>query len=330
MFRNLCAFRAGRIQYIMFCSSNIFIGVLSLSCLAWGGSKVSADAIERVGEPSRTLPVSENLVLEKIAGDYNGCEGPLWVDDDEGGYLMYGAVHTNIAYIWRENTGAIELKNPSNEASAFKPAPDKPGTFIVAEQTTRRIVRYETDGFISLVANRFKGKLFNRPNDLTIHSDGSVWFTDPDYLFKSRPQETKELEAQHIFRIDLGDGSVQSMDASLNKPNGIAFTPDEKYVLASDTTTNKVFKWKIFKGRLGPRSVFVELPQDRLDGIKFDWKGNLWVAAADSIYIVSPDGTVFAKIAMPIKPTAIEFGGADRRTPFITTRQAVFRLVNPS
>jgi gluconolactonase len=311
-------------------SSNIFMGVLCLYCLLWGVSTVSADSIERVGKATRELPISSNLVLEKIAGDYNGCEGPLWVEDDEGGYLMYGAVHTNIAYIWREGTGAIELKNPSNEASVFKPAPDKSGTFIVAEQTTRRIVRYEKDGSISLVADRFEGKQFNRPNDLTIHSDGSVWFTDPDYLFKQRPKETKELDAQHIFRIDLGDGSVQSMDASLDKPNGITFTPDEKYVLASDTSTSKVFKWEVLEDGLGPRSVFVELPQDRLDGIKFDWKGNLWVAAADSIYIVSPDGTVFAKIAMPIKPTAIEFGGTDRRTPFITTRQAVFRLVNPS
>ena len=306
------------------------MGVLSLSCLAWGGSKVCADAIDRVGESSRTLPISENSILEKITGDYNRCEGPLWVEDDEGGYLMYGAVHTNIAYIWRESTGAVELKNPSNEASAFKPAPDKPGTFIVAEQTTRRIVRHETDGSISLVANRFEGRLFNRPNDLTIHSDGSVWFTDPDYLFKPRPQETKELAAQHIFRIDLKDKSVQSMDASLDKPNGITFSPDESSLFVTDSSTNKVFKWEVLKNGLGPRSVFVELPQDRLDGMKFDWKGNLWVAAADSIFIVSPDGTLFAKIAMPIKPTAIEFGGTDRRTPFITTRQAVFRLVNPS
>ncbi len=120
------------------------------------------------------------------------------------------------------------------------------------------------------------------------------------------------------------------MDASLDKPNGITFSPDESSLFVTDSSTNKVFKWEVLKNGLGPRSVFVELPQDRLDGMKFDWKGNLWVAAADSIFIVSPDGTLFAKIAMPIKPTAIEFGGTDRRTPFITTRQAVFRLVNPS
>ena len=293
-------------------------------------SRVSAGTIEHVGSASRKLPISTNLVLEKIAGDYNGCEGPLWVGDAEGGYLMYGAVHTNITYIWRENTGAIKLKNPSNEASAFKPAPDKLGTFIVAEQTTRRIVRYEKEGSISLVADRYQGKRFNRPNDIAIHSDGSVWFTDPDYLFRIRPEEIKELDAQQIFRIDLKDTIVQSMDASLNKPNGIAFTPDEKHVLVSDSSTNKVFKWEILKDRLSRRSVFAELPQKGLDGIRFDWEGNLWVAAADSIFIVSPEGGVFAKISMPIKPTAIEFGGPDRRTPFFTTRQAVFRLINPS
>ena len=314
----------------MFCSSIISVGVLCLSCFALGGSTVWADTLERIGNASRKLPISTNLVLEKIAGDYNGCEGPLWVDDNEGGYLMYGAVHTNITYVWRENTGAIELKNPSNEASAFKPAPDKPGTFIVAEQTTRRIVRYEKDGSTNLVADRYHGKRFNRPNDIAIHSNGTVWFTDPDYLFRIRPEDIKELEAQHIFRIDLKNTTVQSMDASLNKPNGIAFTPDDKHLLVADSSTNKVFRWEIFKDGLGPRSVFAELPQKGLDGIRFDWEGNLWVAAADSVYIVSPEGEVFAKISMPIKPTAIEFGDPDRRTPFITTRQAVFRLINPS
>lgn len=308
----------------------IFVYIFSLQCLQSSGSTVWADTLESIGDASRTLPISTNLVLEKIAGDYDGCEGPLWVDDNEGGYLMYGAVHTNITYVWRENTGAIELKNPSNEASAFKPAPDKPGTFIVAEQTTRRIARYEMDGSVSLVSDRYQGKRFNRPNDIAIHSNGTVWFTDPDYLFRIRPGEIKELDAQHIFRIVLKNTTVQSMDASLDKPNGIAFTPDEKHLLVSDSSTNKVFRWEISKDRLGPRSVFVELPQNRLDGIRFDWEGNLWVAAADSVFIVSPEGEVFAKISMPIKPTAIEFGGPNRRTPFITTRKAVFRLINPS
>lgn len=293
-------------------------------------SPVMAGVIERVGDSTQALPVAENLVLEKIAGGYDGCEGPLWVEDEQGGYLMYGAVHTNITYVWREGVGAVELKNPSNEASAFKPAPDKPGSFFVAEQTTRRIVRYETDGSISLVADRYNGKLFNRPNDLVVPSDGSLWFTDPDYLFKQRTDEIKELTAQHIFRVDTMDGTVQSMDASLDKPNGIAFGLDEKYLFVADSATNKVFKWEVLNDGLGPRRVFVELPQNRLDGIRFDWRGNLWIAAADSVFIVSPDGIVFAKIPMPIKPTAIEFGGSDGRTPFITTRQAVFRLVNPS
>ena len=294
------------IRYFMFCSSIISVGVLCLSCFV-GGSTVWADTLERIGNASRKLPISTNLVLEKIAGDYNGCEGPLWVDDNEGGYLMYGAVHTNITYVWRENTGAIELKNPSNEASAFKPAPDKPGTFIVAEQTTRRIVRYEKDGSTNLVADRYHGKRFNRPNDIAIHSNGTVWFTDPDYLFRIRPEDIKELEAQHIFRIDLKNTTVQSMDASLNKPNGIAFTPDDKHLLVADSSTNKVFRWKSSKTPGTPVGFCGVAPKGP-DGIRFDWEGNLWVAAADSVYIVSPEGEVFAKISMPIKPTAIEFG----------------------
>lgn len=81
------------------------------------------------------------------------------------------------------------------------------------------------------------------------HSNGSVWFTDPDYLFRIRPEEIKELDAQHIFSIDLKNTTVQSMDASLGKPNGIAFAPDEKHLLVSDSSTNKVFKWEILKDK---------------------------------------------------------------------------------
>ncbi len=289
-----------------------------------------AQSILRIGDSTRDLPVSENLILEKIAGgDYDGCEGPLWVDDSKGGFLLYGAVHTNIAFRWRESTGPVEFRNPSHEASAFKPDPERPGAFIVAEQTTRRIVRYEVDGSTSIIADNYKGKAFNRPNDLAIYSDGSIWFTDPDYLFKQRPHETKELSAQHIFRIDSESDQVTSMDASLSKPNGIAFSKDEKTLYVSDSATHFVYQWPILRnGRLGKRSIFVELPESRLDGIQFDAKGNLWVAAATSVYIVAPSGEVFAKIPLPLKPTAIAFGGEMGNTPYLTTRQAVFRLAS--
>jgi len=117
------------------------------------------------------------------------------------------------------------------------------------------------------------------------------------------------------------------MDASLNKPNGITFSVDEKHLYTSDSSTANVYRWPVLKNRtLGKRETFVELPERGIDGIKFDWQGNLWAAAKTHVYLVSPDGEVFAKIPMPIKPTAIAFGGADRRTPYITTRQAVFRL----
>jgi gluconolactonase len=243
---------------------------------------------------------------------------------------MYGAVHTNIVYQWSHAKGAIEFKNPSNEASAFALDPHNPGAFLVAEQTTRRIVRYNTDGSTTTVADRYQGKALNRPNDLTLHSDGSLWFSDPDYLFKPRPHEIKELDAQHIFRLDPQNGKLQSMDASLNKPNGITFSDDEKYLYASDSASPNVYRWSVLKNKiLGEKSVFVELPERGIDGIKFDWQGNLWAAAKTHVYIVSPSGEAFAKVPMPIKPTAIAFGGTDRRTPFITTREAVFRLAPP-
>lgn len=295
-------------------------------------SSASAQSIQRLDGTNHPLPVPENLILQKIAGgDYDGCEGPIWIDDDQGGHLMYGAVHTNIVYQWSPAKGAVEYKNPSNEASAFAPDPHNPGAFLVAEQTTRRIVRYNTDGSVSTVADRYQGKRLNRPNDLTLHSDGSLWFTDPDYLFKPRPHEIKELDAQHIFRLDPQSGDIQSVEASFNKPNGIDFSADETFLYASDSASIDVYRWPVLKDKtLGERSVFAKMPERGIDGIKFDWRGNLWVTGKENIYIVSPQGVPFAKIPMPIKPTAIAFGGSDRRTPYITTRQAVFRLIPPT
>ncbi|MEM9157580.1 MAG: SMP-30/gluconolactonase/LRE family protein, partial [Verrucomicrobiota bacterium] len=273
----------------------------------------------------------ENLILEQIAGgDYDGCEGPLWVHNDEGGYLLYGAVHTNIVYKWTPAKGAVEYKNPSNEASAFVPDPHNPGAFLVPEQTTRRIVRYNTNGTVTTVADQYQGKSFNRPNDLVLHSDGSLWFSDPDWLFKQRPEEIKELDAQHIFRIDLKTGAVNSMDASLNKPNGIAFSHGERYLYATDSPTPRIYRWPVLPNKtLGPRETFASLAENGLDGIKFDKLGNLWVAAKQHVFIISPQGVPFAKIAVPIKPTAIAFGGPRNQTPYITTRKAVFRLTTP-
>lgn len=290
-----------------------------------------SQSIQVLKNSTRALPIPNNLILEKIAGgDYDGCEGPIWIDDDLGGHLMYGAVHTNIVYQWSPAKGAVKFKNPSNEASAFVPDPHNPGAFLVAEQTTRRIVRYNIDGSITTVADRYQGKRLNRPNDLTLHSDGSLWFTDPDYLFKPRPHEVKELDAQHIFRLDTQSGDIQSMDDSFNKPNGIDFSADEKYLYASDSASIDVYRWPVLKNQtLGKREIFATMPERGIDGIKFDWEGNLWVTGKANVYIVSPQGVPFAKIPMPIKPTAIAFGGPGRRTPYITTRQAVFRLTPP-
>ena len=261
-----------------------------------------------------------------IAGEFNGCEGAVWIQDAAGGHLRFGAVHTDVAFRWDPKNGLRGLRAPSYEASAFVPHPR--GGVIAAEQTTRRIVRYEQNGEVTTLAERFEGKRLNRPNDLALRADGSVWFTDPDYLFKVRPHETKELPGQFVFRLNPETGGLRAMVRDLILPNGIAFGPDESALYVGDSGTKLVYRWPLrVDDTLGPREEFVRVKNGPPDGIAFDREGNLWVACNRSVEIFSPAGKPLAELMLPGKrPASVAFGGPDGDWLFVCTRAAVYRL----
>ncbi len=304
-----------------------------------GGSTVCA-AVAAVGEAGTASPwtfhdasfqtiATANAKLEYLAGGFNGCEGAVWISEPSapgGGHLRFGAVHTDVAFRWDEKNGLRGLRAPSFEASAFRPHPA--GGLIVAEQTTRRIVRYEDDGRVTVLADRYEGKRLNRPNDLVVRRDGSVWFTDPDYLFKQRPQETKELGGQFVFRLVPATGELRAVITDLKLPNGIAFTPDESALYVGDSGAGTVDRWPVrADGTLGPREAFVRPRHGVPDGIACDRAGNVWIASAKAVEVFSPTGSPLGELAVPGKrPAAITFGGAKGEWLFICTREAVWRL----
>lgn len=277
--------------------------------------------------------VPADAQLEFIAGGFNGCEGAHWIaepGEPGGGHLRFGAVHTDVAFRWDEKNGLRGLRAPSFEASAFRPHPA--GGLIVAEQTTRQIVRYEHDGRVTVLIDRFEGKRLNRPNDIAVRRDGSVWFTDPDYLFKQRPQDLKELAGQYVFRFVPATGELRAVVTDLKLPNGIAFSPDESAVYLGDSGAGTVDRWPVqANGTLGVREAFVRPRHGGPDGVTVDAAGNVWIASAKAIEVFSPAGKPLAELAVPGKrPAATAFGGPRGEWLFICTREAVWRLkINP-
>ena len=270
---------------------------------------------------------------EFLAGGFNGCEGAAWIAEagaPGGGHLRFGAVHTDVAFRWDEKNGLRGLRSPSHEASAFRAHPA--GGLIVAEQGARRLVRYEDDGRVTVLAERFEGKLLNRPNDLAVRRDGTVWFTDPDYLFKQRPQETKELPGQYVFRLNPATGELRAVVTDLKLPNGIAFSPDESWLYLGDSGTGAVDRWPVKNdGTLGVRATFVKPRHGGPDGVTVDRAGNVWIASAKAVEVFSPAGQPLGELTVPGKrPAATAFGGPDGGWLFICTREALWRLaINP-
>ena len=238
--------------------------------------------------------------------------------------LYFAAHHDHFAFTWDATRGLQVWRADSPEATSFRP--DGSGGFYVVEQTHRRLTHWNAQAqMTSVLADKFEGKRLNRPNDVIVKSDGTLWFTDPDFLFKQRPEDVKELDGQHVYRLDPKTAQLTAVirDADLTLPNGIAFSPDEKHLFVSDSGSDKLYRWPVnADGTLGPRAVFATLTEKGLDGLAFDPAGRLWCCTRDGIRILSQDGTALGLLQTPGKPTSISFGTLGRLC--VTTRDACF------
>lgn len=239
-----------------------------------------------------------------ISSGHAGCEGAQWVGDT----LHYAAHHDGLAFKWSEATGLVVWRKDSPEATSFRP--DGAGGFYVVEQRTRLLARWNTKGErVEVLADRFEGKRLNRPNDVVRKSDGTLWLTDPDFLFNARPDDEKELPGRYVFRFDPGTRRLTKAADGFDKPNGIAFSPDEKHLFVSDSGTPNVFRFPVdADGTLGPRETFAIFSEKGLDGLAFDPRGRLWCCTRTGVRIVGQDGRVLGLIRTPGKPTSVAFG----------------------
>lgn len=283
--------------------------------------------------------VPKDAVLERVAEGFSFTEGPVWSKD---GSLLFSDPNENRIYRWtpgaplavfRDKSGydgadIAEYGQPGSNGLTF----DKQGRLTIDEHGRRRVTRLEADGRVTVLADRFEGKRLNSPNDLVYRSDGALYFTDPPFgLPKFHDDPRRELPDFDVFV--LRNGVLKKVVSDLRGPNGLAFTPDEKflYVTNWDEAKKWITRYPVnVDGTLGAGSVFFDMaaaPEaEALDGIKVDKQGHLFVSGPGGLWVIGADGKHLGTIKGPEAPANFAWGDADGRTLYMTARTGVYRM----
>jgi gluconolactonase len=189
----------------------------------------------------------------------------------------------------------------------------------------RRVARQELDGTITPLASTYNGKRFNSPNDIIVKSDGSIFFTDPDFNIPFG--QARELSFKGIYRI-TPNGALVLLDSTFDKPNGICFSPDEKKLYVNESARCLIYCWDVIgDSLLSNRRLFYTIPANGYaDGMKVDPAGNLYCAGPTGVWIISPSGQSLGKVAMPENPSNCAWGNNDRKSLYITAGSSLYRI----
>ena len=255
---------------------------------------------------------------ERIATDLKFTEGPVWHPD---GYLLFSDIPANAIYKLTPDGKLETFRSPSGNSNGL--TLDRRGRLVACEHGNRRVSRTESDGTIVTLADRYQGKRLNSPNDLVVKSDGSVYFTDPPYGVKP---DQRELDFQGVYRI-APDGTLTLLVDDFERPNGLAFSPDEKVLYVADTAREHVRAFDLQSdGTLANDRVFAEGVSEKghgPDGMKVDVNGKLYVTAGVT-WVFDSTGKHLGNIVTPEAPANCAFGGTDNKTLFITARTSVY------
>ena len=257
--------------------------------------------------------------VEKVTDGYQFVEGPVWKD---GVGLLFSDINGNTIYRWSSDSGATVHLRPSGNSNGL--TLDRQGRLLLAQQGNRRVARVETNGNQTSLASLYNGKKLNSPNDLVVKSDGSIWFTDPPYGINANQEE---LGFSGIYRISPG-GGLQLLDNTLRRPNGIVFSPDEMKLYVNDSEARVIYVWDVVSdSTLANKRQFAFMgPAGYADGMKVDTYGNLYSAGPLGVWVFSPAGTVLDTIVVPGQTMNCNWGESDRKTLYITSGTAVYRI----
>lgn len=332
------------------------IGFLMVTVIGLGLVAAQSPAVGTVVklDPALDQIVSANAKVDMLKTDYFGIsEGPVWVPEGQSGYLLFADLGANAIYKWTPdnqlsvflekagytgdpaaisrigfgaNNGRLFILNLGPNGVTLDPQ----GRIVFTAQGDRAIVRLEKDGTRTVLADKYEGKRLNRPNDLVIKSDGAAYFTDP----RAANNPTMEQATSGVFL--LKDGKLQMLLSDLTTPNGLAFSPDEKYLYVNDSARRLIVRYDVqaddtvVNGR-----TFVDMNDDKAagnpDGMKVDQKGNVYCTGPGGIWIISPEGKRLGTILLPLNGTNMAFGDPDYKTLYMTDRRnlAKIRLNTP-
>lgn len=275
-----------------------------------------------------------NVHVEKLWTGARWAEGPVYVP--AGKYLLFSDIPNDRVLRFDETSGAVStFESPAGFQNGHTLDPQ--GRVIACEHGGRRVSRREHDGSVSVVADRFDGKRLNSPNDVVARSDGSVWFTDPAYGIDSDYEghaAESEVGACHVYRVDP-DGTVAAVGTDFARPNGIAFSLDERQLYVADTGAThaedgprhiRVLDVSADGRSLSNSRVFATCEAGLFDGFRLDSQGNVWTSAADGVHCYAPDGTLIGKVRVPEVVSNVEFGGPKRNRLYITATQSLYSV----
>jgi len=339
---------------LTFSTGTLLLAAAGVFCMgAASDQEVSAVKLERL-DPAIDSLISANAKLERLVTGFKWTEGPVWI---RSGYLLFAEIPSNTIRKLSPGKPASIFLQPSGytgTADYGGPEPgsngmtlDKKGRLTIAGHARRTVWRLETldpKGQITVLADNYKGKKLNSPNDLVYKSDGSLYFTDPPYGLRTQKDQDKEKESQvnGVYRLDgaFQQAAGAAPDASklrllvtdLPRPNGIAFSPDEKTLYVNNSEPKKIWmRYAVAEdGSLKDGTLIDDATSDPRvgapDGMKVDVQGNLYSTGPGGIWIFSPAGKHLGTIEIPEKTGNLAWGGSDGKTLYITASSSVYRV----
>jgi gluconolactonase len=285
---------------------------------------------ENISPEFRDL-VPPNSWVERLHTGMRWTEGPVWFAD--GQQLIFSDIPNDRMLRWVDGLGAGVFREPSGYSNGN--TRDLQGRLVTCEHGQRRLTRTEPDGSVTVLVDRYQGRRLNSPNDVVVKSDGTIWFTDPPYGIIGNYEGTQarmELDGCYVFRLDPVSGELRVATDRLTRPNGLAFSLDEKTLYVSDSArshdpqgAHDILALSLaVDGTVRSQTLFASIEPGLADGFRLDAAGNVWTSAGDGVHCYAPSGKLLGKIRIPETVSNVVFGGRRLNRLFITATTSVY------